>query len=194
MKTCTFCKNPKPLSAFYKKKKNESGLNAWCISCCSAKESARRLRLKERKCIQLPLEKQCRTCGEIRPASAFSRCKSKKDGLLHCCKACNSERQRVDRIARPTRYMVRHAKAKGHAAIAITDTQLTAFIANHSGVCDFRHCNDPAEHTDHDHKTGVLRGRTCRRHNLGMGLFRDSIEELQAAIYYLRKHQKQNAA
>jgi Recombination endonuclease VII len=40
-------------------------------------------------------------------------------------------------------------------------------------------------HIDHDHKTGKIRGCLCERHNLSLGLFHDSTNELRKAIQYL---------
>lgn len=41
-------------------------------------------------------------------------------------------------------------------------------------------------HLDHDHTTGRFRGWLCHGCNVGLGLFRDSIENLQRAITYLK--------
>lgn len=38
---------------------------------------------------------------------------------------------------------------------------------------------------DHCHETGVIRGVLCFNHNAALGLFRDNIKDLQAAIEYL---------
>lgn len=43
-------------------------------------------------------------------------------------------------------------------------------------------------HVDHCHKTNKVRGLLCSNCNLGLGSFRDSIELLEIAISYLRKH------
>lgn len=42
-----------------------------------------------------------------------------------------------------------------------------------------------SRHIDHCHNTGEVRGILCRRCNLGLGHFRDSIELLAAAAIYL---------
>jgi Recombination endonuclease VII len=42
---------------------------------------------------------------------------------------------------------------------------------------------------DHDHMTGKHRGILCRTHNLALGGFHDSVEELEAAAAYLKRHQ-----
>ncbi len=39
---------------------------------------------------------------------------------------------------------------------------------------------------DHCHKTGKIRGLLCHKCNVGLGAFRDSIENLNAAIQYLK--------
>ena len=38
---------------------------------------------------------------------------------------------------------------------------------------------------DHSHMTGLDRGVICSRHNLALGLFADSPQEMEAAIVYL---------
>ena len=43
-------------------------------------------------------------------------------------------------------------------------------------------------HTDHDHRTGKVRGKLCVGCNQGLGHFRESIRLLKKAISYLRKH------
>jgi len=40
---------------------------------------------------------------------------------------------------------------------------------------------------DHDHNTGLKRSALCRTCNLGLGMFKEDISLLQAAISYLKK-------
>lgn len=42
-------------------------------------------------------------------------------------------------------------------------------------------------HVDHDHATGIVRGMLCNNCNHMLGLAKDSVEHLQAAINYLQK-------
>jgi hypothetical protein len=39
---------------------------------------------------------------------------------------------------------------------------------------------------DHDHISGLIRGKLCVRCNSGLGMFTDSVEKLQKAISYLQ--------
>ncbi len=41
---------------------------------------------------------------------------------------------------------------------------------------------------DHCHNTGRVRGVLCQRHNIAIGLFKDSIPDMVAAIEYLERN------
>jgi hypothetical protein len=43
-------------------------------------------------------------------------------------------------------------------------------------------------HLDHNHVSGLVRGVLCQPCNIGLGGFKDSIEALENAIEYLKKH------
>ena len=73
----------------------------------------------------------------------------------------------------------------GNAARLYGIDATMAVSALRSGRCAFDHQADRID-VDHDHGTGAFRGFLCTRHNTGLGLFNDSIEELEQAIAYLR--------
>lgn len=47
-------------------------------------------------------------------------------------------------------------------------------------------------HVDHDHRSGWVRGLLCRRCNLGLGLFDDSVSSLRRAADYLEDHETED--
>lgn len=68
----------------------------------------------------------------------------------------------------------------------LTQEQYRALLDGQGGICAL--CRDRAAvDVDHDHKTGKVRAMLCRGCNVGLGLFADSPERLQAAIEYLKK-------
>lgn len=56
------------------------------------------------------------------------------------------------------------------------------------GICREALSKEPNEvMVDHDHKTNRIRGLLCRRCNIGLGFFKDSIGLLSEAIQYLER-------
>lgn len=74
----------------------------------------------------------------------------------------------------------------------LTLEQYQAMLAAQDGVCwicgaDPSTCRYEALVVDHDHKTGKVRGLLCNACNSGLGYFRDSISNLEAAMDYLER-------
>jgi hypothetical protein len=68
----------------------------------------------------------------------------------------------------------------------ITPAQYWEMLARQEGHCYFCEVAE-ALHFDHDHETGEVRGLLCLRHNIAIGLFRDSTVALGKAIEYLAR-------
>lgn len=80
---------------------------------------------------------------------------------------------------------------------SITQDEYEALLKAQGGKCAFLGCKattykanrNDALAVDHDHLTNRIRGLLCYRHNILIGLAKDSVQELEAAIeYLLRSH------
>jgi hypothetical protein len=68
----------------------------------------------------------------------------------------------------------------------ITAAEADAMLEAQGGLCAL--CRErPAEHVDHDHLTGKVRGMLCSCCNQGLGNFRDRADVLRSAIDYLER-------
>ena len=68
----------------------------------------------------------------------------------------------------------------------LTPEDYKRLFETQKGLCAV--CKDSeATHIDHCHKTGRVRGLLCHQCNAGIGLLRDSVNTLQAAIDYISK-------
>jgi hypothetical protein len=92
-----------------------------------------------------------------------------------------------------------HYKRKEKYGLSRDDfAQLLAATDGHCPICHDAfdepengiHRGGPAARSlavDHDHATGRVRGLLCNNCNKGIGIFRDDIDTLKAAIAYLEK-------
>ena len=129
--------------------------------------------------------KVCTKCRREKPASEFGKNKQHRDGLDSWCRTCikkrNRERWANDPDYRKRRngivreYQAAHpdVRRKSHFKrdYGLTLDQHKAMYLAQNGCCGL--CHEPVEYdktdTDHDHKTGRVRGLLCRRCNLLIG-------------------------
>jgi hypothetical protein len=52
--------------------------------------------------------------------------------------------------------------------------------------CEVTHSDDRPLLVDHDHKTGIVRGLLCNKHNLGIGQLGDTEDGVAATLVYLQ--------
>ena len=93
---------------------------------------------------------------------------------------CNNERSKAsrDRLHGSTREY--HLRRR----YGMTSAEVDALIAAQGGMCAI--CLvAPAEHVDHDHETGKVRGVLCFNCNGGLGQFKDDCDLLSRAFEYL---------
>jgi len=140
----------------------------------------------------------CNTCDLPKPMSSFS-----KRGIhyRYICRECerkqNDERIRLDlvvpeiddeEITRKKRQQEAYLCSK--YGIHLID-HVCMYVAQ-NGRCAI--CKTPVDyrvvHTDHDHKTGKVRGLLCPNCNTGLGMFKDGQNNLLAAAEYLQQAQR----
>jgi hypothetical protein len=96
------------------------------------------------------------------------------------CRGCHLQQRRDN-------YDPERAKAGAlRNMYGITIDQYKAMEARQGGRCAI--CNEVPEtrlYVDHDHTTGEVRGLLCTRCNVGLGMFRDNPEYLDAATQYI---------
>jgi hypothetical protein len=116
------------------------------------------------------------------------------------CRPAWSSREYYHRIKNsdPVQFAImkdRHRWACRLSRLGITREQFDTLLKAQDGKCAI--CGVlitsllPRQvHVDHDHETGQVRGILCAICNQGLGLFKDTIELLEAAIRYLKPFKK----
>lgn len=145
------------------------GLQAYCRECAAAYHQQRQLAKGRnvRPRVEVPEgHKLCRTCGQIKPHSEWTRNRSASDGLATLCKAVQGRAGHLKR------------------QYGITETERDALIASQGGVCCI--ClSAPAAHVDHCHETGRVRGVLCFSCNAALGQLKDRPDAIRRAAAYL---------
>lgn len=130
--------------------------------------------------------KHCKKCDETKPIEDFHKRSDAQSGRTAWCKVC-----------------IREKSAQAAPAQKLKQYQLTVpdyevMLASQDGVCKI--CRRPEEalssHTgkpmalavDHCHVSMKNRGLLCQRCNQALGLLRDDVEIVKAALEYLSAH------
>lgn len=172
MKRCSRCKRVQIREAFASNRAMRDGLQAYCREC-QAEHYKQKQEAKGRMVrVKVPVpsgHKRCPRCGEIRPHSQWERNKTSSDGWASYCRDCRAQRNRAS-------YFKRH--------YGITEDERDAMIEAQGGSCLL--CRiAPAEHVDHDHQTGKVRGVLCFSCNAALGQFKDRPDVMRRAAAYV---------
>ncbi len=85
--------------------------------------------------------------------------------------------------------VLKNGRGSGYKRVA-SFLEIDAIYRASNGLCAI--CDAPRgkrNHAlDHCHSTGKLRGVLCAACNQGLGHFKDSVERLERAIAYLKRH------
>ncbi|MET7652359.1 endonuclease VII domain-containing protein [Streptomyces sp. NPDC005486] len=172
VRACSRCKEYLPRTAFASNRSMSDGLQAYCRKC-SAEYYRQRQEVKGKKVREkvavLPGHKRCPQCGEVKPHAQWERNKSSSDGWSSYRRPCRAERNRISYFKRK---------------YGLTPTELDALIAAQHGVCSICLAAS-AEHVDHCHKTGRVRGVLCFSCNAALGQFKDRPDAIRRAAAYV---------
>ncbi|MDX3595405.1 endonuclease VII domain-containing protein [Streptomyces sp. ID03-2B] len=169
---CSRCRKDLPRQAFASNRAMPDGLQAYCRKC-SAEYYRQRQEAKGKSVrIKVPVpraHKRCPQCGEVKPHDQWERNKSSSDGWSSYCRACRAERNRISYFKRK---------------YGLAPAELDSLIAAQQGVCCI--CLiAPAEHVDHCHETGRVRGVLCFSCNAALGQFKDRPDAIRRAAAYV---------
>ena len=148
--------------------------------------------------------KVCKTCRLELPIDLFKLQvrHGKREGDTvrhpHCddCRKKAANQYRFDREEREPGYIARTTRKAVLSQYGLTPEEYDEMFAAQEGKCAI--CkrvpsgNGVDRHNlvvDHDHDTGKVRSLLCDFCNRGLGIFRDSPDDLIAAAAYLLQHQ-----
>jgi hypothetical protein len=154
------------------------------------------------------MSKTCKRCSLDLPLNAFSKDRSKSDGLQRLCKTCdlkkarkyyNENRTKVlsSYKTRITKMTNRYTRVK--KKYNLSPFQYDSLIINQESKCAICGLKSITHlSVDHDHNCcgsnnscgKCVRGLLCNRCNLGLGSFNDDLNRLLKAIDYLMNYKE----
>lgn len=130
------------------------------------------------KCIK----KTCKHCSAEFNALVS---KIKQGGGLYCTVDCYKKSRQIDvRDIKITNIL--YQKKYKYGLNSYDYFELFNQQNNKCGICGVSF-NEVEDCVDHSHKTGKVRGLLCDKCNRGLGFFKESVENLQNAIFYLNR-------
>ncbi|MFF0426194.1 endonuclease VII domain-containing protein [Streptomyces sp. NPDC004520] len=172
MKRCSRCRRVQHHDAFASNRAMRDGLRAYCRECQAAHYKARQEAAGRTVRVKAPVpsgHKRCPQRGEVKPHSDWEPNRSSSDGWSSYCRECRAQRNRASYFKRK---------------YGITEAERDQMIAAQGGVCVI--CREgPAEHVDHDHRTGKVRGVLCFSCNAALGQFKDRPDAIRRAAAYV---------
>lgn len=131
----------------------------------------------------------CARCAVDKPRTEYAKSSAKRNGLQSYCRACATTRRKD---SAPTKYNAeldrwRQMKYK----YGLTQEGFLSLWDSQGGCCavcasQLSRTEKRGVNVDHNHETGEVRGLLCETCNTGLGLLKDSVDVLEAAITYLK--------
>jgi vacuolar-type H+-ATPase subunit I/STV1 len=178
MKICTKCKIEKPFSEFRKKSVHKDGYQYTCKECTDGKKPHSRI---------IEGLKTCTKCGLAKDIGEFSNLRIK--GILYKqpqCKKCKNEYKQNKAKLNPTLESLRKRKQTLRSKYGIEIEQYDKMYSEQNGCCKICNKSYKLLNIDHCHDTLLIRGLLCSNCNTMLGHAKDSIENLESAIRYLK--------
>jgi hypothetical protein len=136
------------------------------------------------------MSKRCTKCGEDKELNEFPNERRSSDGVAARCKSCASVYQKTWREHKGGNLYDRTIR------YGISPEEYEELLEEQLNSCACCGSSNPKRKAgfvvDHDHNTGRIRGLLCHNCNIGIGLLGDSLDGLELAFNYLRKHYEQN--
>lgn len=135
-------------------------------------------------------DKQCRKCGEAKPASFFHKHSKTKDKLSPYCKSCANARASQHYKSNPFRRWCFNVKR----LYGITAIQYFMILDQQGGKCavcggdEIDSKRNDRMPVDHCHETGRVRGILCTSCNRAIGLMKDNAAIMRKAATYLENY------
>lgn len=130
--------------------------------------------------------KICTECGIEKELKEFHKDAGKKCGYKSKCKVCSRKTQKE--WENNNKDKRRKYRLKGE--YGITPEYFEYLLNKQIGkcaICGTSQCSTGRRFAvDHCHKTGKVRGLLCQACNTGLGKFDDNLNNLEAAIKYLK--------
>ena len=131
--------------------------------------------------------KICSLCKEEKSLEEFGKHKITKDGYRNKCLKCNNQESSSWHQRNPAK--AKNYNLNRYYGIGLSEYNL--MFAAQDGACAICKMHQSEQNhalsVDHNHDTGEIRGLLCNNCNRAVGLLKDNIETLQAAISYLSK-------
>ena len=180
IKTCACCHKGKSVDAFCKDRKTRDGLYCYCKECQAIKRRAitneqwQRYQKKWRANNPDMVRDAGRRRYALNPEAHRARSKQWRD-------------RHRNRLAPKWKDQRRSTTLK---AYGLTPAEYDRLLVSQDGCCaicksaDSQHWSGRFQ-VDHDHDTNAVRGLLCSPCNGGLGMFKDSVDRLLAAMNYL---------
>jgi hypothetical protein len=205
MKICSKCRESKSLDMFYAYSSGKDGRAADCKTCHNESvnkwrtknkdkynETNREYRASKREGRYVPQKKGARPKVVCLNGHDMAVTRRGRDGESYCS-ACRNMKAGDRKKSDPARFALYHRRSKIKKAYGITLIDFDALLEKQGGgcaICGKTEFNGRGAYVDHDHETGMVRGILCVNCNTGMGMFKDSIENMRNAIMYLDRHKR----